>query len=109
MIPPNAPILSPLIWDPLWTGSLISDMNVIRTCALDLSYDSPSRNLSLKDELKSELSRLQSKLDDVKKFAEEALEASRSPQTAADESKWSSEVISRINNRTNEFMSQELN
>jgi hypothetical protein len=47
----------------------------------------------LKDELKSELSRLQSKLDDIEKFAEEALEASHSAQTSADESKWSSDVI----------------
>jgi hypothetical protein len=43
--------------------------------------------------LNSELSRLQSELDDLKKSAEEALEASPSAQTSADESKWSSEVI----------------
>jgi hypothetical protein len=47
----------------------------------------------LKDELKSELSRLQSQLDEPKKFAEEALGASRSAQTTADESKWLTEVI----------------
>jgi hypothetical protein len=47
----------------------------------------------LKDGLKSERSRLQSKLDDVKTFAEEVLEASRSAQTSADESKWSRELI----------------
>jgi hypothetical protein len=43
----------------------------------------------LKDELKSELSRLQSKLDEIK---------NGSAQTSADESKWSSEVIERIDN-----------
>jgi hypothetical protein len=52
----------------------------------------------LKDELTFELSRLQLKLDDLMKFAEEALEASPSAQTPADESKWSSEGISRIHN-----------
>jgi hypothetical protein len=58
-----------------------------------LSNTSPSLNPSQKDELKSELSRLQSKPDDLKTFAEEALEASRSAQTSADESQWSSDVI----------------
>jgi hypothetical protein len=52
-----------------------------------------SLNPSLKHELKSELSRLQSEPDDVKKSAEQALEASRSAQTSVDESKLSSEVI----------------
>jgi hypothetical protein len=47
----------------------------------------------LNDELKSELSRLQSKLDALMKFAEEAPEAPCSAQTSADESKWSSDVI----------------
>jgi hypothetical protein len=47
----------------------------------------------LKDELKSELSRLQSKLDHAMKFADEALAASCSAQTSANEWKWSSEVI----------------
>jgi uncharacterized protein HemY len=65
-----------------------------------LSNNSPS----LKDELNSELSRLQSKPDDLKKFAEEALEASRSAQTSADESQWLSEVTKRINNLINESM-----
>jgi hypothetical protein len=47
----------------------------------------------LKNELKFELSRLQSKLHDLKKSAEESLEASRSAQTGEDESKWSVEGI----------------
>jgi hypothetical protein len=58
----------------------------------------------LKDELKSEPSQLHSKLDGVKIFAEEALEASRAAQTSGDESKWSSEAIERINNLINESM-----
>jgi hypothetical protein len=93
MIPPTAQILLLLNWDPLCTSSPISDLNLIRTCELDLSNNSPFLNPPLKDELKSELSRLQSKLDGVRKFAERALEASRSAQTSVDESKWSSEVI----------------
>jgi hypothetical protein len=56
----------------------------------------------LKDELKSKLSRLQSKPDDLKKFVEEGLEASRSVMTSVDESQWSSEVISPIHNLINQ-------
>jgi hypothetical protein len=47
----------------------------------------------LKDKLTSEFSRLQSELNDLKTFAEEAPEAPRSAQTSADESKLSSDVI----------------
>jgi hypothetical protein len=63
----------------------------------------------LKDELTSELSRLQSKLDAVNKFAEEALEASSAAQTSADESHSSNEMVERIHHGINEFMNQELN
>jgi hypothetical protein len=40
----------------------------------------------------------------LKKSAEEALEASRSSQTSADESEWSSDLIERINNLIYESM-----
>jgi hypothetical protein len=59
--------------------------------------------------LKSELSQLQSELDDIKKSAEKALEGSGSAQTSADESQWSREAISRITDSINEFMNQEVN
>jgi hypothetical protein len=73
MIRRTAPILSLLNWDPLCTRLLISDLNLIRTCELDLSNNSPSLNSSLKDKLTSEFSRLQSKLNDLKTFLKKRL------------------------------------
>jgi hypothetical protein len=63
MIWPTAPILSLLNLEAVCTSSLISDLNLIRTCELDLNNHSLSLNPSLKNELKCELLRLQSKLD----------------------------------------------
>jgi hypothetical protein len=104
MIQPTAPILSLLNSHPFCTSSLISDLNLVRKCELDFSDNYPSLNPSLKDELKSELSRLQFNLDGIKEFAERALAASRSAQTSVAESKESSEVISRIDNAIDESM-----
>jgi hypothetical protein len=58
----------------------------------------------LNDELKPELSRLQSDFDDLKKAAAEVVEASRCAQTSAGESKCSSELIERMNNAINESL-----
>jgi hypothetical protein len=70
---------------PTWTSS----GHVNSTWAIT----SPSLNPSLKDELTSEMSWLQPKRVDLKEFAGEPLEASRSAQTSADESSSSSGVI----------------